>query len=153
MKQLPVTVFVGLFLLLGVSPAISSDPEPSDASMISFWREFREALFSDDFDTVAASFAADAIVFESGAAEKDLGSYLEHHLKPEMPMLATISPSLVGQDYMRAGDVGWIMTVTKWDSEREGKTVTTSSAETLVLQFEHGGWKIKHVHWSNRRAH
>lgn len=127
-------------------------PRPSDANMISFWRGYQDALFNDDFDTVAASFAADAIIFEGGVAEENLGSFLEHHLRPEMPMLASISPSLVRQDYMRAGNVGWITTVMKWDSRRDGKTVTTSSTETLNLQFVHDGWKIKHVHWSNRRA-
>ncbi len=127
-------------------------PEPSDANMIAFWRGFQDALFNHDFDTVAASFAADAIIFEGGVAEENLDSFLEHHLRPEMPMLATISPSLVRQDYMRAGDIGWITTVMKWESERDGKTVTTSSTETLNLQFVHDGWKIKHVHWSNRRA-
>lgn len=137
--------------IAGASSSGHVHPEPSDANMLAFWERFQQALFNDGFETVAASFADDAIIFEGGVPEADLASYLEHHLKPEMPMLATIKPNVLRQDHRRNRATGWITTVLSWEMERDGGMVTVSSTETLILQFVHDDWKIVHVHWSNRR--
>lgn len=46
--------------------------EPSGENLTAFHAAFQVALTSGDFDTMAASFASDARVFEAGKAESSL---------------------------------------------------------------------------------
>lgn len=125
--------------------------EPSDENLAAFQQAFRDALSNGDFETVAASFARDARVFEGGKAESSLEGYLEHHLKPEMPMLTELNRDVISKVIYRHGEAGWASIEARlWGAVGE-REIDSSHVETMNFVFVHGGWKIAHVHWSSRR--
>lgn len=119
-------------------------------SALDFAKHFQEALFGGDFDMVSGSFAADAIVFENGVKEASLESYLNDHLKPEMPILAAAEHTVVKQDVRLAGDMAIVTTASTLSIKSNEKIHDFLSVETLGLMKQHGEWKIFHVHSSSR---
>ncbi len=133
----------------GEDCGVTGYSDTKDAAL-EFANSFQAALNDGDFDTVAGSFAADAVVFENGVREASLDSYLEHHLKPEMPMLKAASRKVLKQDVRSAGGLAIVTTASTLSIKSKGKQHDFHSVETLALQNVEGSWKVAHVHWSSR---
>lgn len=121
-----------------------------EGSALAFAKSFQVALNGGDFDTVAGSFAADAVIFENGVREVSLEDYLEHHLKPEMPMLKAASRQVLKQEVVETNSIAIVSTASMLSIKSKGKQHDFYSAETLTLQTQKGEWKVIHVHWSSR---
>lgn len=121
-------------------------------SALDFAKSFHAALFGGDFDVVAQSFSPDAVIFENGVREKSLEDYLEHHLKPEMPMLKASERQILQQDVLTSADAVTISTASNISMTAKGKVYDFLSVETMVLSNQADGWKVTHIHWSSRPA-
>ena len=126
------------------------DHTHADMSALEFARHFQTALFSGDFNGVAQRFAPDAVIFENGVKEASLDGYLEHHLKPEMPMLQSAKRQVIKQDVLEAGTIAIVTTASTLTLSSKGKQHDFYSVETLGLVARGSQWKVAHVHWSSR---
>ena len=122
----------------------------TNTAALDFAKRFQAALNGGDFDTVAASFAKDAIIFENGVKEASLDGYLQNHLKPEMPMLKAASRKVLKQDVRSAGELAIVTTASTLSIKSKGKQHDFHSVETLGLRNAGGVWEVAHVHWSSR---
>jgi len=122
----------------------------ANGSALAFAKRFQAALNGGDFDAVAGSFFADAVIFENGVREVSLEDYLERHLKPEMPMLKAASRQVLKQDVVETNNLAIVSTASMLSIKSQGKQHDFYSAETLTLQIRKGDWKVVHVHWSSR---
>lgn len=143
-----VSILFSLLLVGAVQAA--NGAEPTDANLAAFEKAFQDALASGDFETVANSFASDARVFEGGSFEGNVKDYLEHHLKPEMPMIQKLNREVISQAFHREGGTAWFSTEARIWGKIEKRDIDLSQAETLNLIFDNSQWKISHVHWSSR---
>lgn len=125
-------------------------PSGVDTTALDFAKRFQAALNGGDFDTVAASFAPDAIIFENGVKEASLDGYLQNHLKPEMPMLKAASRKVLKQDVRSADELAIVTTASTLSIKSKGKQHDFHSVETLGLRNVEGTWEVAHVHWSSR---
>ena len=116
----------------------------------SFIESFHAALYSDDLETVIYSFHPDAIISEEGKREDGLESYVETHLKGEMPMLKALSRAYMSEQIMVYNGVAWATTTTRLHGSYEGRYIDVLQVETMVMMHGPDGWKIRQVHWSNR---
>ena len=123
----------------------------ADESAEAFVARFHEALFSEDMETVTNSFAADAIIFEGGKREPSLEGYLEHHLGPELPMLAGLTREVEVEDLVEAGDVAWYGVQAQLHGLAGDREISITHATTIVMARGAAGWEIKQIHFSNRR--
>ncbi len=135
-----------LGMTLGNLPVLAAEDSASD-----FIARFHDALFSENMAVVSASFAADAIVFEGGKRETSLQGYLEHHLGPELPMLAKLSREVEVEDLVEAGDVAWYGVQAQLHGMAGDTELSITHATTIVLARGEAGWEIKQIHFSNRR--
>jgi len=130
-----------------VNAAGSSIQEPE---LRAFIERFYTALHGDDFESVSASFAEDATIFENGIREQSLAVYLEKHLKPEMAVMKSASRQILNQEAALMGDHALIATSSILSFSVEGKQLNFHSVETLALAKKTGRWAIQHAHWSSR---
>lgn len=122
-----------------------------DLSAAGFITRFHKALFSNDLQAVTASFAADAVIFEGGKREPSLEGYLEHHLGPELPMLAGLTREVEVEDLAEVGDVAWYGVQAQLRGFAGEREISITHATTMVFVRVMGGWEIKQIHFSNRR--
>ena len=132
------------------SVAASDDHSHAGTSALDFAKHFQDALFSGDFNGVAQRFAPDAVIFENGVKETSLAGYLEHHLKPEMPMLQAAKRQVLKQNVREVGEMAIVTTASTLSLSSKGKRHDFYSVETLGLVAEGADWKVAHVHWSSR---
>ena len=145
LRQTAMAVTILGLALVG-QPALANDESAG-----AFVARFHEALFSNDLKTVTGSFAADAIIFEGGKREPSLEGYLEHHLGPELPMLAGLNREVEVEDLVEAGDVAWYGVQAQLHGLAGEREVSITHATTIVMARGSAGWKIKQIHFSNRR--
>jgi ketosteroid isomerase-like protein/mono/diheme cytochrome c family protein len=102
-------------------------------------------------DTAAASAILDpaVLIFESGSAERSRQKYASHHLAADAAFLKTARHQLISRTGDALGDLAWVASETRLAVTGE-KPARLASTETMVLRKGSSGWKIVHIHWSNR---
>ena len=110
---------------------------------------FHAALRRGNSSAAAALLAGDALIFESGGAERTKAEYLEHHLPADSAFSQAV-PSTVTR---RAGNAGttlaWIASEGRTTGTYTGKAVDQLTTETMILRRTGKEWKIVHIHWSS----
>ena len=131
------------------SPAVIDGHSHSSLNAQDYAQHFQEALYGGNFESVAASFAKDAIIFENGVREASLENYLEHHLKPEMPMLEAAQRKVITRNVRETDNLALITTSATLSIMNNDKRYNFYSVETLGLVKVGGEWKVSHAHWSS----
>lgn len=110
---------------------------------------FHAALHRGDTAAAAALLANDALIFESGGAERSKAEYAGHHL-PADATFAQAVPSVVTRRLGNSdGTTAWIATEGRTTGTYKGKALDLVTTETMVLRRVGKGWKIVHIHWSS----
>jgi len=111
---------------------------------------FQQALVTGDVARAAGYLDANVVILESGGAEWSAQEYLSAHANSDAEILkaARITPG--ARSARVEGDLAWVASLARFETEREGKPVVIDGAETMVLRLTSGGWKIVHIHWSSR---
>ena len=111
---------------------------------------FNIALSSGDLATVEALLAADALILESGGAERSREEYMGHHAGSDAAFLKDAHRQLLRQRARVAGEFAWVGTESELHAQNDGEPLTLHSTETMVLKQTADGWRIVHIHWSSR---
>jgi len=130
------------------SPAFGQEaPSPEDAV-----RAFHEALASSDSAAALELLAEDVVIYESGGVEASREEYRSHHLPADMAFASATEREATLDRSGRSGNIAWVLsrsTTTGTFREQEIQSVGT---ETMLLELTPDGWRIRHIHWSSRRA-
>lgn len=151
----PAVSLIGLLALAPSIPARDAAPmtAPADVAVqpaIAAVEAFSEALRTADFETVEALLASDALILESGAAERSREEYLHHHARSDAAFLKAAHVRQLMRTARAAGDFAWVATQSEIHASKEGGPLTLRSTETMVLKRSDGHWRIVHIHWSSR---
>lgn len=152
MTRLILAAFLGLVAM----PAAAQDATPSQlaepvaASAVAAVEGFHAALKSGDGDAALAFLAEDVVVLEGGGAERSRDEYANHHLSADMAFAAATTAEVTRRAAWVEGDLAWVLTEGRTTGEFNGRAVNSVTAETMILQRGHDGWRIRHVHWSSR---
>lgn len=126
-------------------PAAAAEPV---AAVDRFFRE----LATGNVDGASALLDAGVLIFESGGAERSRAEYASHHLASDVKFLRTVKHRLMSRTGDAVGDLAWVASEASLSGNVENKPVNVVSTETMVLRKTQGGWRIVHIHWSNRPA-
>jgi mono/diheme cytochrome c family protein len=112
---------------------------------------FSLALATGNTDAAATLLDPHVLIYESGQAERSRAEYASHHLASDAEFLQSVSQRLLSRNGDAIGDLAWVASEAQMSSEgaTAGELITT---ETMVLRKDEQGWRIVHVHWSNRSA-
>ena len=110
---------------------------------------FHAALERGDARAAAALLADDALIFESGGAERSKAEYAAHHLAADAEFARAVSSVVTRRAGQAGGGSAWIATEGRTTGTYKGKPLDLMTTETMVLRRTGGAWKIAHVHWSS----
>ena len=125
-----------------------SPPSRSAASTVD---AFHAALGRGDTRAAAALLSADALIFESGGAERTKAEYSAHHLREDAEFSKAVPSSLTRRTTRVEGSSAWVASEGRTTGTFHGKPLDLVTTETMVLRRAGGAWKIVHIHWSSAR--
>ena len=129
-----------------VAPALSGEAGQAEAVV----DQFGAALKQKRTQEAAALLAADVHILESGGVEKSRDEYASHHLQADAEFMSTASVRRLSRTGGGGGDFAWIATESEITA-RGDPPATLLATETMLLRRTPQGWRIAHIHWSNRR--
>lgn len=155
-----VAVAIALPLALSdLAAAQSPKPGPSAAAAASpadlaeparSLDNFHRALADGDTTAALALLADEALIFESGGAERGKAEYAAHHLAADAAFAQAVPRTVSRRSGHVAGDLAWLATESHVAGTYKGKPISSVSTETAVLRRVGGAWRITHIHWSSR---
>ena len=110
---------------------------------------FHSALGRGNTAAAAALLASDALIYESGRAERSKAEYAAHHLPADAAFAKATRRTVTRRSGQSAGDLAWIATETKTLGSFKSKPIDSMGKETMLLRRGRGGWRIVHIHWSS----
>lgn len=111
---------------------------------------FHQALASGDKDKILVMLSPDLIIFEDSGREASRKEYASHHLGADMKFSAEAKRKVLDQSVKIGEEISWVMTRYSVKGKISGKRISLESAETIVLEKISDGWRIAHIHWSNK---
>jgi ketosteroid isomerase-like protein len=138
-------------LIFSGAGAVTSPAAPESVhEPIAVVDAFQQALLAGDIARAASYLDPDVVILESGGAEWSAQEYLSGHARADVDFLkaARITPG--ARSARVEGNLAWVASLVRFETEREGKPVVIDGAETMVLRLAADGWKIVHIHWSSR---
>lgn len=113
---------------------------------------FHAALASGDKVAASALLAGDALIYESGRAERSKAEYSAHHLAADAAFASATRRTVTRRSGQVTGNLAWVATETRTVGTYKGKPINSTGTETMLLRRERPGWRIVHVHWSSADA-
>jgi ketosteroid isomerase-like protein len=149
--------FAALLVLAAPLSAHQKPPKAAEAGALSISAPaaaatvdaFHAALRRGDTKAAAALLADDALIFESGAAERSKAEYAAHHLPADAEFSRAVSSVVTRRAGSSDGGIAWIASEGRTTGTYKGKRLDLSTTETMVLRRAGSAWKITHVHWSS----
>ncbi|QNP41737.1 YybH family protein [Lysobacter solisilvae (ex Woo and Kim 2020)] len=132
------------------APAASVSVDPAAQPALAVVDQFSAALKAVDLARVSELLAEDALILESGGAERSREEYLGHHAKADAEFLKDAHVQVIRRTARSAGSLAWVGTESELHSSKDGKPTTLLSTETMVLKRVGDDWRIVHIHWSSR---
>ncbi len=152
-SKYPILAVVALVSGL-ISSACSIPEEKQDVTLqeqavLEVAREFKEALRTGDVEGVVGLLHPDGRIYEGGHAET-LDDYKRGHLKTDMEFLQAVETSTLSEQVVIGRDLSVYLSEYASVGEFRGREIDSHGTETLVLASSAAGWKVRHIHWSNR---
>ena len=113
---------------------------------------FHAALKRGDTRAAATLMAEDALIFESGEAERTKAEYAAHHLPADAEFARSVSSVVTHRAAHSNGAVAWIASEGRTTGSYKGKPIDLLTTETMILRRVGRSWRITHVHWSSTRS-
>lgn len=110
---------------------------------------FHSALGQGDTAAALRLLANDALIYESGRAERSKAEYAAHHLAADAAFAKSTRRSVSRRAGRVAGGLAWIATETRTAGNYKAKSINSTGTETMLLRRERAGWRIVHIHWSS----
>ena len=114
---------------------------------------FHAALRSGNGRAAAALLADDALIYESGGAERSKPEYEASHLAADIEFSRAVTETLSLRSGAATPSLAWIASEGRLTGSFHGKAVDRATTETMILRRTPSGWKIVHIHWSSAPAH
>lgn len=131
------------------APPASFQLSPAARDAATIVDAFHRALQAGDQDAAAALVASDALIYESGGAERSRAEYASHHLPADAAFAAATTRTVTRRSGHADNDSAWIATESTTTGAYKGRPINSRSTETMVLRREDGAWRIAHIHWSS----
>ena len=115
-------------------------------------RAFYEALAKGDSTTALSLLAEDVVIYEAGGVETSREEYRSHHLAADIAFARSTEREVSLERSGRGGDLAWVLSRSTTTGTFREQEIHSTGTETMLLELTSDGWRIRHIHWSNRRA-
>ena len=128
---------------------VSGNIAPAAAEAVKVADTFSAAVKAGKLGEAGKLLDPDVLILESGYAEHSAAEYLAGHAKEDAAFLKDVNVQLINRRAKASGDMAWIGSESEMHVQKDGKSVTVLSTETMVLKRTDNVWKIVHIHWSS----
>lgn len=136
--------------VLAASPSpVFGQPALAPEDVVRF---FHEALAAGDSVTALELLAEDVVIYESGGVEASRKEYQSHHLPADMAFASATEREVTLERSGKNGDLAWVLSRSTTTGTFREQEIHSVGTETMLLVLTSAGWRIKHIHWSSRRA-
>lgn len=111
---------------------------------------FFRTLARNDAKAASALLDPDVLIYESGSIERSRREYASHHLENDATFLKAVKHRLLSRSGDAASDWAWVATEADFSGTADHQPVNMVGTETMILRKRPEGWRITHIHWSNR---
>jgi len=126
---------------------------PADAAEpVAVVEQFFRELATGNTNAAGALLDAGVLIYEGGRVERSRAEYASHHLASDAKFLKSATHRLLSRTGVANDDLAWVASEARLSADAESRTVDVITTETMVLRKTAQGWRIIHVHWSNRPA-
>jgi ketosteroid isomerase-like protein len=144
-----------LFLVAAPLAAHEAPPAPpsilpaSARSAAATVDSFHAALRRGDTRAAASLLTDDALVFEAGGAERSKAEYAAQHLAADAEFSRSTTATVTRRSGGSDGRLAWIASEGRTTGSFRGRSIDSTTAETMLLRRLGRAWKIAHIHWSS----
>jgi ketosteroid isomerase-like protein len=131
------------------APAAAINVAPGARAAAAIVDRFHAELRRGDTVAALALLTPEALIFESGRAERSKAEYAAHHLGADAAFSKAIPSKLMRRIGRVAGDTAWIASEGRTTGTFRGRAIDSTTTETMVLRRTRAGWRIVHIHWSS----
>ena len=143
--------FVGLLLPLAVSDIIGQAASADTAEVKAAVEGFHHALVQADRAAALVLLAPDATILESGESQTR-AEYERDHLDEDIAFARATTTERSSLKIQQEGNVAWTTAMSKTTGTFNGRKIDSTGVELIVLTKGDSGWRIKAIHWSNRKT-
>ncbi len=136
---------------LGAGAAASVTLDPAAREPARVVDAFHAALARGDIIRALDHLSENAVIFESGGAERSKAEYASHHAAADAAFAKAVPSRTVRRAGRVVGNTAWILTEGRTTGTYKGRQVDRLTTETMVL-VKPGRWRIAHIHWSSAAA-
>src|SRR5436190_22742287 len=112
---------------------------------------FHLALAQGDRAAALLLLAPDAVILESGESQTR-AEYEREHLADDIAFARTTSMQRSRFKVEQQGDTAWATATSNTTGTFDGRKVDSTGVELMVLTKSDSGWRIRAIHWSNRKT-
>jgi len=138
-------------LLFAVGDIIAQTDSADLAEISATIERFHRALVQGDRAAALALLAQDAVILESGEAQSR-AEYEREHLAEDIAFARTTTTERSQLKIQRHGDAAWATAASKTTGTFNGRKIDSIGVELMVLTKDDAGWRIRAIHWSNRKT-
>lgn len=110
---------------------------------------FHKSITSGDKVLARKQLADDVSIYEGGRVERSADEYAQHHMLSDMKYLAAMKSKTLEHQVQVFGNTAISISRSHTKGTYKGKARDYQGMETMMLEKQHGEWKIKHIHWSH----
>lgn len=125
-----------------MAPIVAGSPESVVAA-------FSAALKRGDADAVESLMSPQAIIAESGGAERSFEEYAGHHMPSDMAFTSAVDFSLKKRDVIAGSEIAVVISESQIHGTFRGEPIHSGMIETMTLRRSEDSWLIEHIHWSS----
>jgi ketosteroid isomerase-like protein len=144
-----VVTFV-LLLPLPFHDVIAQAALTDGAAIAAAVEDFHRALTQGDPPAALALLAAEAVILESGESQTR-AKYEREHLGEDIAFARATTTERSPLKIQQEGNVAWTIATSKTTGTFNGRKIDSVGVELMVLTKTESGWRIRAIHWSNRK--
>lgn len=108
------------------------------------------ALQSGNAEAVSQILAEDVLILEGGHAQTSRSDYMNGHMKSDMAFLPNITNTILDRKVSQAGDLAWVVTLSKTEGRYKDTVIDEVSREMLVMKHDGHSWRVTLIHWGEK---
>ena len=120
-----------------------------EAAILQVMKDFHGALAAGDSVRALGLLHPEARIHEQGVAESR-EEYRDHHLPADMRFAQQVSRETLREEVVPGEGMVVYLSETRATGQVGEREIDARTVETAVLVHTPEGWRIRHLHWSNR---
>lgn len=134
------------------APAQAARLSPAATEATNVVNAFMGALAGNQLETARQLMLPSAVILVNGNVIGTRDAYIDGPAKADAAALAKVQRELLRRDASADANTSLVLSEKRIRPAGAAESASEIVTETMVLARTPAGWKIAHIHWSNRNA-